>query len=66
MRSTLKWLYAKSNLALALIFHFAFKKWFQKKGLKQFLENYKSEEINFPSHPHCIFCGMEIIKPHEH
>ena len=67
MKSTFKWIYAKINLAMALIFHFTFKKWFQKKGLKQFLTHYEADGIfpvrsqdreNFSAHSNCIFCGL--------
>ncbi len=64
---TLKLIYAKVNLALALLIHFVFKKWFKRRGLSHFLSFYKEdrvfpllaeERLKFPSHSRCIFCGL--------
>jgi len=62
-----KSLYAKINLALALIVHLCFKRWFQKRGLAQFLADYKEDHI-FPlalqdrthwvKYSNCVFCGL--------
>jgi len=63
----MKWIYAKLNLAWALVLHMLFKRWFKKHGLKQFLENYKKDELfaltaderkNYFSLSNCIQCGF--------
>lgn len=63
----LKLCYAKINLAFALVLHFAFKKWVQRRGLSHFLSFYEEdhvfpllaeERIKFSSYSKCIFCGL--------
>ncbi|MBI3018289.1 MAG: 4Fe-4S dicluster domain-containing protein [Deltaproteobacteria bacterium] len=63
----LKFCYAKINLAVALIIHFSFKKWFQRRGLSHFLSFYKEDRVfpllseeraKFSSYSNCIFCGL--------
>ena len=63
----LKLIYAKVNLALALVIHFAFKKWFQRRGLAHFLSFYEKdrvfplsseERLKFSSYSNCVFCGL--------
>lgn len=64
---TLKLIYAKINLAVALLIHFLFKKWFGKRGLSHFLSAYEKdhvfplsaqERLKFSSYSNCIFCGL--------
>ena len=38
-----KWLYAKLNLAVALLAHLFYKRWFNRRGLQAFLEDYKED-----------------------
>lgn len=63
----LKWIYAKMNLALALLIHLGFKKWVSKKGVEAFLSLYAKDQIfpltheqrkTFASHSNCINCGL--------
>jgi len=63
----LKLCYANINLAFALVLHFVFKKWFQRRGLSHFLSFYKEdhvfslsaeERVTFSSHSKCVFCGL--------
>ncbi len=63
----LKLCYAKINLAFAVILHFAFKKWFRRRGLTHFLKAYQKDRVfpllgeerqKFSSYSNCIFCGL--------
>jgi succinate dehydrogenase/fumarate reductase-like Fe-S protein len=65
-----KWIYAKCNLAWALVLHVLYKRWFTKHGLEHFLENYKADGIfpiskevraHYYTQDRCIGCGLCVI-----
>lgn len=72
--SGLKWLYAKINLAVAFLLHLLFKRWFRKRGHKEFLEFYSEDRV-FPltvderkglaAFGNCIYCGLCVSECRE-
>lgn len=67
----LKWLYAKLNLAIALVIHLTFKRWFRKRGLSHFLADMGREGIfmmpaedraHHASFGNCIQCGFCVTQ----
>lgn len=72
--SSLKWLFAKVNLAIAFVLHFCFKRWFRRRTLKDFLAFYAEDKI-FPltsderkglsSFGNCIYCGLCVSECRE-
>ncbi|MEK7790213.1 MAG: hypothetical protein AAB309_01120 [Deltaproteobacteria bacterium] len=74
MKSTLKWLYAKINLAVAFLLHLFFKRWFRKRGLKEFLAFYSkdhvfaltgSERKDLSTFGNCVYCGLCVSECRE-
>ncbi len=74
MKSTLKWLYAKFNLAVAFLLHLFFKRWFRKRGLKEFLAFYSKDHVfaltggerkNNHAFGNCIYCGLCVSECRE-
>jgi len=64
---SLKWLYAKGNLAFALLIHLLYKRWFRKRGLEDFIKNYVDDRLfaiseasrkTFFSQSNCVQCGF--------
>jgi len=74
MASRLRWLFAKINLAFAVILHFSFKRWFRRRGLKHFLDFYAADRIfaltrderkKLSSFGNCIYCGLCVSECRE-
>ena len=62
-----KWFYAKLNLAVALVIHVVYKRWFHRRGIKEFLSDYASDRVfpiksderkRYAQFGHCIQCGL--------
>ncbi len=67
----MKWLCAKLNLALALVIHLLWKRWFRRRGLKTFLAQIREDALltlshddrkKVEAHSNCIYCGLCVTQ----